>query len=47
MIGPVMGGDETTLAAGVRRQLLFPIDDNYNLYELTSPIYTVSDRGGG
>ena len=30
-----------------QRQLFFPIDDNYKLYELTSPTYTVSDRGGG
>jgi len=29
------------------RQLFFPIDDNYKLYELTSPTYTGSDRGGG
>jgi Terminase large subunit, T4likevirus-type, N-terminal len=30
-----------------RRQLFLPIGDNYKLYELTSPIYTGPDRGGG
>ena len=37
----------TSITFPGRRQLLFPINDNYKLYELTSPIYTGPDRSGG